>query len=58
MMARPNPDGWRGGSENFDTVWTLHGHRPETAAGLFFDRDNDPDDEAGVTRSHDPIYGG
>jgi hypothetical protein len=47
-MPRPNPDGWKGGSEDFDTVWTLHGHKPE-AVGLFFDRDDDPDEESGIT---------
>ena len=47
-MPRPNPEGWRGGSEDFDTVWTLHGHKPESPA-LFFDTDDDPDEESGIT---------
>jgi len=24
---RPNPDGWKGGPEDFETVWTLKGHK-------------------------------
>jgi hypothetical protein len=52
-MPRPNPEGWKGGSEDFDTVWTLHGHRPESM-GLFFDTDNDPDYENGVTSAPHP----
>lgn len=52
-MPRPNPEGWKGGSEDFDTVWTLHGHRPESL-GLFLDRDNDPDYENGVTEDPHP----
>jgi hypothetical protein len=52
-MPRPNPEGWKGGSEDFDTVWTLHGHRPEST-GLFFDADNDPDYENGVTSAPHP----
>lgn len=23
---RPNPDGWQGGPEDFETVWELKGH--------------------------------
>jgi len=25
--TRPNPDGWQGGAEDFETVWTLKGHK-------------------------------
>jgi hypothetical protein len=27
MAERPNPEGWKGGHEDFETVWTLFGHR-------------------------------
>lgn len=53
-QRRPNPDGWQGGSEDFDTVWTLHGHKAEST-GLFFDSDNDPDCEMGVTPDRSPV---
>lgn len=51
MPGRPNPDGWKGGSEDFDTQWQSHGHRVEST-GLFFDRDDDPDCESGLTKDH------
>lgn len=25
--TRPNPDGYQGGPEDFETVWTLKGHK-------------------------------
>jgi hypothetical protein len=56
-MPRPNPEGWKGGSEDFSTVWTLHGHRSETPAGLFFDCDNDPEWEGGITEPPHPHIG-
>jgi hypothetical protein len=24
---RPNPEGWQGGAEDFETVWSLKGHK-------------------------------
>ena len=24
---RPNPSGWQGGREDFETIWTLKGHK-------------------------------
>ena len=24
---RPNPEGWQGGHEDFETIWTLKGHK-------------------------------
>jgi len=54
-MPRPNPDGWRGGSEDFDTVWTLHGHRSD-ALTIHFDPDDDPEQERGITPvRHSPL---
>lgn len=47
---RPNPAGWKGGSEDYDTVWTLHGHKADGLA-LHFDVDADADREMGVTPS-------
>jgi hypothetical protein len=26
-QSRPNPDGWQGGNEDFETVWTMFGQR-------------------------------
>jgi hypothetical protein len=52
-MPRPNPDGWKGGSEDFDTVWTLHGHKHESVA-LHFDVDDDPECESGITPTREP----
>jgi hypothetical protein len=25
--TRPNPSGWQGGREDFETIWTLKGHK-------------------------------
>lgn len=25
--SRPNPSGWQGGSEDFEVIWTLKGHK-------------------------------
>jgi hypothetical protein len=55
-VARPNPDGWKGGSETYDTVWQSHGHRIDSVA-VHFDPDDDPECERGVTLDHDyPNY--
>jgi hypothetical protein len=55
-MPRPNPDGWVGGSEDFDTVWTLHGHKNDVAVGTHFDVDDDPESERGITPvRHSPL---
>jgi len=27
MPNRPNPEGWKGGSEDFETTWTLFGNK-------------------------------
>jgi hypothetical protein len=42
-MARPNPEGWKGGSEDFDCLWNAYGHRAENV-GLHLPEDEDGDD--------------
>lgn len=32
-MARPNPDGWRGGSEDFEFLRTYDGHIAQSDKG-------------------------
>lgn len=41
-MGRPNPDGWKGGSEDFKCLWGHYGHRVESP-GLHFCDDDDSD---------------
>ena len=58
MGTRPNPDGWKGGPEEYDTVWQSHGHRID-AMSAYIDQDDpetgrgDSDNgEKGYTRDH------
>jgi hypothetical protein len=50
---RPNPEGWKGGSENYTTVWQSHGHRIDSV-GVYFDTDDDPEFEMGELDTHEP----
>jgi len=47
--SRPNPDGWQGGAEDFETVWTLKGHKLPPAGRV-------DDYEAGkISRNHNRL---
>jgi len=48
--TRPNPGSWQGGREDFETIWTLNGHRlPPT--------DLDSAQEiAKISRNHGRLY--
>lgn len=44
--GRPNPDGYQGGPEDFETVWTLKGHKLPPAGEV------DPFEAAKISRNH------
>lgn len=48
-QSRPNPDGWSGGREDFETIWTLKGHKlPPT--------DIDPAEAGKISRNHNRLH--
>jgi hypothetical protein len=47
-MNRPNPEGWKGGSEDFDCVWTLYGHRSQSTGAYLNDSVSDPGHDVGI----------
>ncbi len=48
--SRPNPDGWEGGHEDFETVWTLKGHKLPPAGEV------DPFEAAKISRNHNRLH--
>lgn len=46
---RPNPDGWKGGAEDFETIWTLKGHKLAST-------DQDTFDQGKTSRNHQRLY--
>lgn len=46
---RPNPDGWQGGPEDFETLWTLKGHKLPPAGEL------DPFEAGKISRNHNRL---
>ncbi len=51
-QSRPNPDGWQGGPEDFETVWTLKGH----VAVPLEDSDMTNWEAAKVSRNHNRLH--
>lgn len=51
---RPNPDGWKGGPEEYDTLWQSHGHRIDSMGAYLDDHggEGDPCIERGYTLDH------
>lgn len=50
--TRPNPDGWEGGAEDFETVWTLKGHK----AIPYGPSDLDTFEAAKISRNHNRLH--
>lgn len=51
-MTRPNPEGWVGGSEDFDCVWTFYGHRSQSTGAYLNDSVVDDDCDRGIADSN------
>lgn len=47
---RPNPEGWVGGREDFETIWSLKGHR-QVNVGHWDDAEG-----AKVSRNHGRLH--
>jgi len=47
--TRPNPDSWQGGREDFETVWTLKGHKLPPAG------ETSPSRAAKISRNHNRL---